>query len=70
MEKEFVTIDDIIEMGVPYPLFSSWMTNGLITIAYQSKKERFFWKKDIENLIEKFIGKLYNQVSHLRWKIH
>jgi len=56
MEKEFVTIDDIIEMGVPYPLFSSWMTNGLITIAYQSKKERFFWKKDIENLIEKFIN--------------
>ncbi|QIH77214.1 hypothetical protein GTN30_00845 [Macrococcoides canis] len=56
MGKEFVTIDDIIEMGVPYPLFSIWMTNGLIKIAYQSKKERFFWKKDIEELKEKSIN--------------
>jgi len=56
MEREFVTIDDIIEMGVPYPLFSMWMTNGLIEVAYQSKKERFFWKKDIEKLKREYIN--------------
>ena len=55
MEKDFVTIDQIIEMGIPYPTFSMWMTNGLIKVAYQSKTERYFWRTEVETLKRKYV---------------
>ncbi|WP_414044333.1 hypothetical protein [Macrococcus animalis] len=50
MKKDFVTDEEIHAMGVPFELLSSWMTNGLIHVAYQANHMRFFWKKDVECL--------------------
>ncbi|MCE4956570.1 hypothetical protein [Macrococcoides caseolyticum] len=54
MHKEFVTDEEIHEMGVPFELLSAWMTNDLLKVAYQAHHVRFFWKKDVERLKVQF----------------
>ncbi|GGB10001.1 hypothetical protein ERX37_07765 [Macrococcus hajekii] len=51
----FVTANEVYDMGVPPNVLSMWMTNDLIQVAHKNKFDRFFWKHEVEALIQKYL---------------